>query len=181
MVTVKYPFSVSFSDYPDNHSHAVVVYFLGCDHYCKGCHNPELQNNANKPNGLITLHHYELYNEIVRECNKHHTNKVVFSGGDCLSGDNMTTTQAVLSLLKNSYHDVCVYTGYNVEHLITISLCGFKYVKTNKYDINFKQIPSKNDRFMTLASANQCLYDEYFTHIGTGTIYFNEYGDPKYV
>lgn len=38
----------TFSDWPDGESNAIILFFVGCEHHCKGCHNSSLTHSVDK-------------------------------------------------------------------------------------------------------------------------------------
>lgn len=93
------------------------IYFAGCLHHCKGCHNPESWNFKQG----YAYHPDELYCMLLKTGN----NKVTLTGGDPLY-QNIGDLDRFLWLLKNGLplreekpvYDVWVYTGYTWEQLI---------------------------------------------------------------
>ena len=151
--------STTFQDYPDNKSLAVILYFSGCTHACKGCHNPELQTYKND-RILIT--------DILYHLEKNRSNKLVFSGGDCLYKDNILLVKIILKYIIDNNLDIhtCLYTGYDgykaKEIIDDSNIHGFDFVKCGKYDITQTQDSLKTDDYIQFASKNQVLYDNTF-------------------
>ncbi len=93
------------------------IYFAGCKHHCKGCHNPESwgfnQGYLYSPD--------ELYDKLLKTGNT----KVTLTGGDPIL-QNIKDLHRFLWLLKNGLplreekpvYDVWLYTGYTWEELI---------------------------------------------------------------
>ena len=161
---IKYPFSTSWIDYPDNESLAVVIYFTGCEHNCKDCHNPELQTPIiNNIDNVI----YKINQELSRQ----HTNKLVLSGGDCLFDINILLVKNILLGIDKSV-EVCIYTGYDIECVKDQNMSGFKYVKCGKFDYKLKQSSIKNDKYITFGSTNQKLYDQNYNLISIDGVYY---------
>lgn len=144
----------SFLDYPDNESEAVIVYFTGCSHGCPGCQNKNLQKYDKRVKKLDIF-------DIIIQCNRVGTNKIVFSGGDPLYKENLKTTKMLLDGLKDSY-DICIYTGFTVDKVKEMGIKGFKFLKCGKYDATTARKSSKTSKSMTFASPNQKLYDSNF-------------------
>jgi anaerobic ribonucleoside-triphosphate reductase activating protein len=138
---------ITFSDYPSKEDMAIICYFYGCEHNCKDCHNKELQKSEDK--NILYVE------DLIKFCKRNNTNKIVFSGGDPLFGDNLLITKLFCKELKKDYN-ICIYTGYPIEY---VDFDGFKFIKCGKYDINNKQKSLKNDNFIQFASTNQNLYD----------------------
>ena len=49
---------ITFLDYPDCESHAIIVYFPGCHHNCKGCHSPKLKDHNYKNSTTYTIDYF---------------------------------------------------------------------------------------------------------------------------
>lgn len=161
--------SNTFLDYPDNESHAIIVYFTGCDFSCKDCHNAENKLYREKEKSPK-----ELYSLLLEESKKlGNTNTLVLSGGDPLSSFNKKYT---LSFLKiNSFFDICIYTG-NVEVPKELKLLNDKwsYIKLGQYESDKKQEAKKTDTYFQLASTNQKLVNNKLETISKeGRYYFN--------
>lgn len=154
---ILYPFGATFLDYPDNISRAVIVYFMGCEHNCDGCHNPEFQISDYIKSKKVSINQF--YNDLFEQCKRENTNKVVFSGGDSLSPLNRDFTRLFLNKYGNVF-DICIYTGYNIGLVKMMNIKGFKFIKTGKYEKDKMQEPCQSDNFMQLASTNQEIYNE---------------------
>jgi anaerobic ribonucleoside-triphosphate reductase activating protein len=91
------------------------IYFAGCSHQCKGCHNPE---SWDFDQGM-KYSADELYDLLSKTGNS----KVTLTGGDPLY-QNIVELHKFLWLLKNSpithnlVYNVWLYTGYTWEELI---------------------------------------------------------------
>lgn len=93
------------------------IYFAGCLHHCKGCHNPESWNFKQG----YAYHPDELYCMLLKTGNT----KVTLTGGDPMY-QNIGDFHRFLWLLKNGLpllenkpvYDVWVYTGYTWEQLV---------------------------------------------------------------
>jgi anaerobic ribonucleoside-triphosphate reductase activating protein len=157
--------STTWQDYPSREDIAVLVFFSGCIHNCKGCHNPELQ----KRNPSYSKSIEEFYRELYYKCYSNRTNKVVLEGGDPLYGDNLLSTKELLSYNKDLHF--CIYTGYMIEYVKEIKLTGFDYIKCGKYDIDNKCQSQKNDNELIFASTNQKLYDKDYNQISNNNVY----------
>lgn len=86
-----------------------VVWFQGCKHDCKGCHNPETQTM----NVGIKKTVDEICNEI---CLLENQNGITFSGGD-----PMFQPEALLEILKYTKslgYNIWCYTGFVYEALL---------------------------------------------------------------
>lgn len=162
--------NVSFLDYPDSGSWAVVVYIMGCNHNCPGCHNPQFQDisNINKDIKEVSLQSFNEY--LAKLMKKHRTNKLVLSGGDPLAPYNVNFVREFLNSTK---YDVCIYTGYTWDYIKTLNLSNFKFLKCGRYLSNVSQTSEKTDEYFQLASKNQKLYNSNFELLSKdGRYYF---------
>lgn len=91
-----------------------VVFFQGCPHRCRGCHNPDTWN-ANKGVEVSTA---ELLTEL--NSNAYVGRAVTLSGGDPFF--QAAELFNFVSALKHSGYHVCIYTGYLWEDIATTSL-----------------------------------------------------------
>lgn len=159
----------SFLDYPDNESLAVCVVMIGCDNNCPGCQNPLLRN-PEYSNGTREITKEDLVSEIILQCNRNMTNKVVLSGGDPLFPGNIETTKYILEKLGKT-HDICVYSGHDVNYAKLNGIKGFKFLKVGYYDQQNSRISRKDDYEIVFASPNQELYDENYNLVSKDGIY----------
>lgn len=142
----------SYLDYPTQ-DWCISVYFVGCEHFCNGCHNPELASS--KTCDCMTVSYEELEKLILHNCKKHRTRKVCLLGGDPLFlAENRIATK---KLLTNKDFDLCIYTGYEYEQCADIK--GYEYLKCGKYDALLNQESIKTDNEFILASTNQKIYN----------------------
>lgn len=90
------------------------IYVAGCNHQCKGCHNPETWDF--NQGYLITA---ELIDEII---DKIKSNPIIagitFSGGDPLEKGNAEDLLWILEQLKSAGINIWVYTGYTYDQLL---------------------------------------------------------------
>ncbi len=83
-----------------------VIFFQGCKHKCKGCHNPNTWSF--KPNIIMTE------DEIIAEIeNENFSKKVTLSGGDPLEQDVVSLAQK----LKKKGYNIWLYTGYTLDEV----------------------------------------------------------------
>ena len=160
----------TFLDYPSPEGTAVIFFLSGCIHHCPGCQNPELQRPMEYEESAEELS--KRITEFAKRCC---TNKVVISGGDPLSPNNIEYTKSILNNLGKTF-DICIYTGYNYEDVKSFCLDGYKYIKCGKFDTTQKQRSYKTDEKMQFASPNQELY-QFGSDISLtkdGVFYFNK-------
>lgn len=89
------------------------LYFSGCTHKCKGCHNEYSWNSEN--GDLIT---YEMLENIANEINENtFLDGITVSGGDPLF--NPKDMKKVLKFLKEKTgKNIWLYTGYTLEKIM---------------------------------------------------------------
>lgn len=128
------------------------IWFTGCKHNCKNCHNLNLQI---KQSGFLLSNIYqELKNR--REL----TDWVVLSGGDPLYDINKSITNQIIKIAHQFNYKIFIYTGYkydNIKKFIdSIKNDGYNidYIKCGKYIEELK-----NDNYI-FASINQKLYND---------------------
>lgn len=91
----------------------MTVYFQGCSHHCKGCHNPETwefgKGEYTAQDTCVKIDQYL--------SNTPFATRITFSGGDPL--DNLYDANIVLRYIKEFYpkHELWLYTGYVLEDL----------------------------------------------------------------
>lgn len=147
----------TFVDFPDNHSLAVIVFFEGCTHNCKGCQNPLLQTTSIKD--------YYSKDDVVKKidtyCKRCNTDKIVLSGGDPYF--NKHECMYVVDKLINLNYEVCVYTGYTVDKVEEFyEHYNYKkptYLKCGTYREDL-HVPEwgKTEEKLVLVSTNQAFY-----------------------
>ena len=101
----------------------VVLWVSGCNHYCKGCHNPETWNQYS---GILfdESAKEELFYELKRE----EISGITFSGGDPLFIDNRPEIEKLMQEIKTKFpkKTIWLYTGYKFENISNLEL--LKYV-----------------------------------------------------
>ena len=152
---------VTINDTANGPGIRVTVWFQGCEHHCKNCHNPETWNPDKG-----TPFNMERMAEIIHACDKPYVAGITLSGGDPFHPNN---AWAALTLVLNfrkkfkNTKDIWVWTGYTWEELedqeeqlgyldMTSSpismvdvLVDGKY-EENKKDISLPYCGSKNQR-----------------------------------
>ena len=130
----------TFSDWPDDESNAIILFFIGCEHHCVNCHNSCLSkipkseiNYWNKEFKLSKNHinHYEFFKEqfktrkfvkissidvferfIIELCEKYNTNKIIFQGGDPFYKHNQDVVEFILKRFRSKYNDKYKFCVY---------------------------------------------------------------------
>lgn len=92
----------------------VVLWASGCDHKCKGCHNPETWNP----------HYGKLFDvfsilEILNALSKDYIQGLTISGGDPLKKENVPYVYWLVKQVKEKYpnKNIWCWTGYTLEEL----------------------------------------------------------------
>jgi organic radical activating enzyme len=156
-------FNSTWLDYPDNESLAVLVQVLGCDHLCVDCINPQLQDYSGdslprKIAYCVWNTPGFFYSALLNRCHFLKTTKIVIGGGDPLFKENIQFIKSFLNWHEKEF-DICIYTGYEIEEVMSLGLKGFKFIKCGGYDKSQKQISQKTNYYLQFASKNQKLYD----------------------
>ncbi len=89
------------------------IYFSGCTHYCKGCHNPETWKGD--IGDIVTS---EYIDEIVEEINSNSLlDGITLSGGDPFF--NPEELYNFIGIIKRRTNkDIWCYTGYTFEEIL---------------------------------------------------------------
>lgn len=83
-----------------------VIFFQGCNHKCKGCHNPCTWSF--KKNEILTE------DEVIEYIERHNfSKKVTLSGGDPLEQNIL----GLLKKLKQKEYNIWLYTGYEMKEI----------------------------------------------------------------
>ena len=138
-----------------------VLFVSGCNHKCKGCHNPESWNkNAGYP-------FTEKTKQVLFEClSKDYINGLTISGGDPLYKDNLLTITELCKEIKEKFPNktIWVYTGSLYRDIKTLEL--MKYIdvivdgkfKINKKDTTLAYRGSSNQRIIDVKTGKQLNY-----------------------
>ena len=116
----------------------VVLWVSGCEHHCKGCHNPETWDyNSGKFFGKKELH------KLLDFMCSPHIKGLTISGGDPLAPQNRMDILEILKVVKGEfpYKDVWLYTGYTYEEVQDLEI--MKYVDVvvdGKFEIENRDI-----------------------------------------
>ena len=147
----------TFLDFPDNYSLAVIVFFEGCIHNCKGCQNPLLQTT-----NVRDYHDKEHVVKIITDyCKRSGTDKIVLSGGDPFY--NKRDCLYVIDKLMKLDYKVCVYTGYTIDKVNEFyNGTNYRrptYIKCGNYreDLTVPNSGKTEEKFV-LVSTNQAFY-----------------------
>lgn len=93
------------------------IWFAGCSHNCKGCHNEWLQHYD------LGIHIDNLYNKITTLfCNKKYLDGITLSGGDPLaqSLSSLHDLYNFIVCFKKTFPDknIWIYTGFVLEDIL---------------------------------------------------------------
>lgn len=143
----------TYLDYPSPDGNAVIIYMIGCEHHCLGCHSPLLQQNLEYAES-----NQEILEKIQNYAQRADTNNLVFLGGDPMYSKNLTLTTFLVNNLKDGFN-ICIFTGYDIDYVKKIGLKGVKYWKCGKFDQTKIRQSAKTDDEYILASPNQDFYD----------------------
>ena len=94
----------------------VSVWFFGCPHKCKGCHNSQLW----EPNCLEETKESEIIDKVINLINKNNINRnLSILGGEPLAEYNLMNTSNLITSVRNVYPNIKIYlwTGYTLEQL----------------------------------------------------------------
>lgn len=92
----------------------VVLFVSGCNHHCKGCHNPQTWDSHSGV-WFDALAENELFDKL----GKDHISGITFSGGDPLHHSNLPGIYHLAKKVKENHPDksIWMYTGYTWEEL----------------------------------------------------------------
>ena len=130
----------------------VTLFVAGCNHYCKGCHNP-ITWDANE--GLIFDE--KAKQELFEELEKDYCKGVTFSGGDPLYPDNRADITALAKEVKEKFpeKDIWLYTGFTYEGIYNLEVMSYIDVLV---DGEFKE-ELKDNNYHWAGSTNQRIID----------------------
>ena len=131
----------------------VVLWVAGCEHKCKGCHNPITWN---RESGADFTN--EVKKELFSELKKEHIAGLTLSGGDPLATFNRAEITDLVKEIKEKYPDktIWIYTGYSYEEIKDLPiieyidvLCDGKFILEKK-DTSIPWVGSSNQRVIRL-------------------------------
>ncbi|MFP7472837.1 anaerobic ribonucleoside-triphosphate reductase activating protein [Niallia taxi] len=128
------------------------VFFAGCPHRCKGCHNPNSWNRR----GGTEMEAADIFNILMANP----FNDVTFSGGEPFY-QNHHELLTLASELKRNGKNIWCYTGYKWEQLISCAsskaVCEYLDVIIDgpfimeKRDLNLQFMGSSNQRLIAVS------------------------------
>ena len=93
----------------------MVIWFQGCNHFCRDCHNPKT-HSFSKGNWVDIEN---IKSEILKEFNKGCYDGITFSGGDPIY--QIDALYELTEFAKNIGLNVWVYTGFIYEDILTFN------------------------------------------------------------
>lgn len=131
----------------------VTLFVSGCNHHCKGCHNPETWSiNGGVPFDL------DAFFEICDELEKDYVSGLTLSGGDPLHPINRKTIAKLCKFIKRYYphKTIWCYTGYRYAQVKDLDVMQYidvlvdgEYVEELR-DVNAHWIGSINQKVIRL-------------------------------
>lgn len=127
----------------------VTLFVSGCNHHCKGCHNPQTWD----PNSGIEFDGVAKQ-ELFAELNKDYISGVTFSGGDPLFPSNREVILSLCKEIKTLYpnKNIWLYTGYRYEQVKHLEILKYidvlvdgKYVEKLR-SVNLPWVGSSNQK-----------------------------------
>ena len=92
----------------------VTLFVSGCDHHCKGCHNPQTWDPE-----AGQIFDNSAYEQIFEELSKDYVAGITISGGDPLYMKNVKVIINLFFAIRRHFPDktIWLYTGYTWEQL----------------------------------------------------------------
>lgn len=140
----------------------VTIWFSGCQHNCKGCHNKWLQD-YNKGKDFDGSAITEVYKQVA----KPYISGITLSGGDPLYQDeeSLEALADFVKEFKEVFHekDVWLYTGFKLQDIMNgtdaLSVCRQKVLENVDYVVDGKfEIDKKDVRLAFRGSSNQKIW-----------------------
>lgn len=156
---------ISINDTANGPGIRVVVWFQGCPHHCKGCHNPETWNpKQGKPLNQ------EVINKVLDALDKPYVRGLTLSGGDPLAVSNVVEANTLVDQFRKRFgdsKDLWIWTGYLFEEFTWDEAGGLEshpcvmkadVVVDGKFELNKKDISlvyagSKNQRVIDMGES----------------------------
>lgn len=133
----------------------VVLFVSGCEHHCKGCHNPQTHDPLS---GIDFTQTEE--DEIFEQLSKPYIQGLTLTGGDPLHPCNYETLLKLCKTIKKKFpnKNIWLYTGYRVEDIPEEMKEIFQYIDTvvdgrfveELKDVNLPYVGSSNQRIIRL-------------------------------
>lgn len=126
----------------------VVLWVAGCNHHCKGCHNPITWNEND---GL--LFDEKAKNEIFNLLDKDYISGITFSGGDPLMPCNREVVGKLICEISKKYPNktIWLYTGYTFNEIKDLP-----FIKNIDVIVDGEFVESlKDEKLLWKGSSNQ--------------------------
>lgn len=93
----------------------VVLWLSGCNHKCKGCHNPQTWD---KDSGIPFDE--KAKEELFAELGKEHISGVTFSGGDPMHENNAEQLLSLITQIREKFptKTIWVYSGFTINQVV---------------------------------------------------------------
>ena len=141
---------------------AVALYFQGCPHHCKGCHNPETWDF----NGGMEIDREELIKTVMDSLTENGIKRSLsILGGEPLAPQNINNTIYILSKIREQFKDIKIllWTGYSFKD-IKKDKQQKKILKLVNKIIDGKYIETLRDTTLKLrGSSNQNIINWFLT------------------
>ena len=138
---------------------AVALYFQGCPHHCKGCHNPETWDF----NGGMEIDREELIKTVMDSLTENGIKRSLsILGGEPLAPQNINNTIYILSKIREQFKDIKIllWTGYSFKDIkkdkqqkkilkLVNKIIDGKYIETLR-DTTLKLRGSSNQNIINL-------------------------------
>ena len=107
--------SIFYNDMKNGVGLRVVLFVSGCDHKCKGCHNPMTHD----PNSG-ELFDENAMNRIRKHINHEYIDGITLTGGDPLFHSNRKDINNLIDTIKSEFPDktIWLYTGYKFDYIM---------------------------------------------------------------
>jgi anaerobic ribonucleoside-triphosphate reductase activating protein len=130
-----------------------VLWVAGCEHQCKGCHNPHTwDTNSGEPFDYVAKE------TLFRAMNRTWSDGLTISGGDPLHPENIADVTALAKEFKKTFPDktLWLYTGYLFEDVKDLEIMQYTDVLVDGQfieelaDSTYKWAGSTNQRVINV-------------------------------
>lgn len=147
--------SVEHDSFINGRGIRTVVWFQGCSHHCRGCHNPDSWNPSTgypiSVDNLLSLSKPDLLED-----------GITLSGGDPFDQPNLSLVAEFLERYREKFKgaNVVIYTGYTFEQLIQPNEDRAKIIGLTDWIIDGPFVEElKSDTVPWRGSSNQRIID----------------------
>ena len=134
----------------------VTLFVSGCDHHCKGCHNPQTWDPE-----AGQIFDDAAYEQIFKELSKDYVAGITISGGDPLYAGNIRQIRPLLCLIRTNFPNktIWLYTGslweeiqqYEIIHYLDVCVDG--EFQVDKKEVRLKWKGSSNQRVIDVQAS----------------------------